>query len=222
MFPDTFGALYGFLPFLVIGAALLVTYGLFVLNAAMVSEIMAEILVAMGAIWLVVMSVLIFMTFFCMDIYPIEQFTDFEKDMTKTEASICKLKEEVRKFIASEIGQPGQDDPSLIAKAMDVGAPLTDCNQALPLNERFARMERTLLFAEQVLKRTYDKVMKCEGFEPFQGEFENNEERLKLIQAKVYSLTKMYLDPLLQNQSDLQKGIISDCNKRRGASVAIQ
>lgn len=219
MFPDTVGALYGFLPFLVIGVALLVTYVLFVANTVLVSEIMAEILLAMGAIWLVVITVLVFMSVFCMDIHPTEHFTDFEKEMTKTEASVCAMKEEVRKFIASEIGQPGQDDPSLIAKAMDVGAPLADCVQELPLNERFVRMERTLLFAEQVLKRTYNKVMTCEGF---LGDFEDYNDRLKLIQAKVYSLTKMYLDPLLQNQIDLQKGIISECNKRRGATAAIK
>jgi hypothetical protein len=215
MFPDTLGALYGFLPFLVIGSALIITYALFVLNATMASEIMSEILVAMGAIWLIVVSVLVFMRFFCMDIHPTEHFTDFEKELTKTEATVCTLKEEVRKFVASEIGQSGQDDPSLIAKAMDVGAPLSDCKQELPLNERFARMERTLVFAEQVLKRTYAKVMTCEGLE----DYVNNQERLKAIQAKVYSLTKMYLDPLLQNQSDLQKGIISDCNKRRAAAA---
>jgi len=223
MFPDTLGALYGFLPFLMIGSALLVTYALFVLNTKIASEIMSEILLAMGAIWLVVVSVLVCMRFFCMDIYPTEQFTDFENELTKTEATVCALKEEVRKFVASEIGQPGQDDPSLITNAMNVGAPLADCTQGLPLNERFARIERTLIFAEQVLKRTYDKLMTCEGFGSREDleDYVNNQERLKIIQAKIYSLTKMYLEPLLQNQRDLQKGIISDCNKRRGASAAV-
>ena len=207
----------GVLPFLMIGIALLITYAFFRLNTTLVWELIGEILVAMGTIWILVLSVLIFVSVFCMDIHPTEKFAN---PIDETEAAVCKLKEAVRTFVASELGQPGQDDPSLIVRAMDVGAPLSDCTKAvpLPLEERLTRMERTLdQLAEPVLKRTYDKTMTCEGF----GPIHDPDTRLKAINAKLQRLTKQYLDPLLQNQSDLQKGIVSDCNKRRGASAAI-
>lgn len=214
-------ALYPLVPFVIIAIALVVTYALFTVNAALASDVAAEILLAMGSIWLVIMAVLIYMSLVCMEIHPIEQFTD-KDEVTKTEAAVCKLKEHVRTFVASELGQPGQDDPSLIARAMDVGAPTVDCMpSALPLllEERLTRMERTLNeLAEPVLKKTYEKTMTCEGFEDV---YPDPDLRLKNIQKKIYTLTKKYLDPLLQNQIDLQKGIVSDCNKRRAAITAI-
>jgi len=207
------------LPFILIAVALMITYALFTMNSAMASEIVAEILLAMGAIWLVVMTVLMFMSLFCIEIRPIEQFLD-KDEVTKTEAAVCKLKEHVRTFVASELGQPGQDDPSLITRAMDVGAPTIDCTGGpLLLEERLTRMERTLNeLAEPVLKKAYDRTMTCEGFE---DTYPDPDLRLKNIQAKLYTLTKKYLDPLLQNQSDLKKGIVSDCNKRRAANAAV-
>lgn len=207
------------LPFILIAIALVVTYALFTMNAALASEVVAEILLAMGSIWLVVMAVLVFMSLFCMEIRPIEQFLD-KDEVTKTEAAVCKLKEHVRTFVASELGQPGQDDPSLITRAMDVGAPTIDCTGVpLLLEERLTRMERTLNeLAEPVLKKAYDKTMTCEGFV---DAYPDPDLRLKNIQAKLYTLTKKYLDPLLQNQSDLKKGILSDCNKRKAANAAV-
>jgi len=207
------------LPFILIAIALVVTYALFTMNSTVASEVAAEILLAMGAIWLVVMTVLMFMSRFCIEIRPIEQFLD-KDEVTKTEAAVCKLKEHVRTFVASELGQPGQDDPSLITRAMDVGAPTIDCTGGpLLLEERLTRMERTLNeLAEPVLKKAYDRTMTCEGFE---DAYPDPDLRLKNIQAKLYTLTKKYLDPLLQNQSDLKKGIVSDCNKRRAANAAV-
>lgn len=211
--------LYPGLPFIIIAIALVVTYALFTMNAALASEVAAEILLAMGSIWLVIIAALIFVSFVCMEIRPIEQFAD-KDEVTQTEDAVCKLKEHVRTFVASELGQPGQDDPSLITRAMDVGAPTVDCTRVpLLLEERLTRMERTLNeLAEPVLKKTYDKTMTCEGFE---DAYPDPDLRLKNIQAKVYTLTKKYLDPLLQNQIDLQKGIVSDCNKRKAAMTAV-
>jgi hypothetical protein len=46
-------------------------------------------------------------------------------------------------------------------------------------------------------------------------------QRLAAVQATIASQKSEYLDPIHQKQADLQKGIASDCEKRKGAKSAV-
>jgi hypothetical protein len=221
----------GALPYLLIlGALVLMSVFFFLTKLTM--EDMTEILVAMGTIWLVVILVLLFISHVCMSISPVEQFADADFDIEGTEAAVCKLITDVRNFITSDIGQPGQADPSLITAAMQkaidaVKGPITTCPEAPAsapapsdpaiIEDRLARMERTLeQLVEPQFKYTYDKAMTCEGFASG-----TPQERLTAIQATIATLKARYLDPLDQKQADLQAGHLSDCEKRKAANTAI-
>ena len=221
MLSDNIGALLAFLPFLIIGVALIATFALFVLDAALTSEVITELLISMGSIWLIIIAVLLFVSFYCMEIHPIEHFAD---TIDQTEAAICKLKEHIRTFVASDLGKAGQEEPTLISQRMNVGSPTVACDSTtqLTMEERLTRMEITLdKLAEPELKKTYDATMKCEGFATPLANPNDPKDRLSAIQTKLSTLTSMYLDPILQNQRDLQNGILSDCNKKRAADAAI-
>jgi len=221
MVSDNIGGLLAFLPFLIIGVALLATFALFVLDAALTSEIMTELLIAMGGIWLIIIAVLLCVSFFCMEIHPIEHFAD---TIEQTEAAICKMKDEIRTFVASDLGKAGQEEPTLISQRMNVGSPTVACDSTtkLTMDERLTRMEITLdKLAEPELKKSYDATMKCEGFATPLVNPKDPNDRLSAIQKKLSILTTMYLDPILQHQRDLQSGIVSDCNKKRAADAAI-
>jgi len=231
----------GALPYLLMFGALVFTSVFFFLTKLSLEDI-TEIIASMGTIWLVIILVLLFVSRVCMSISPVEHFVDAEADLDKTEAAACKLITDVRNFITADIGQPGQDDPSLITaavqKAVDaVNGPITIClteststatpNQ-LSIDDRLARMERTLdQLVEPQLKLAYDKAMTCEGFasdslDSVSETVESKQkERLAAIQATIATLTKRYLDPLDQKQAELKAGHLSDCEKRKGANTAI-
>ena len=233
------GLAIGALPYLLILGALIFT-GVFLFITKLSAGDLAEILVAMGTIWLVIILVLVFVSRVCMSISPVEHFVDAdESDIDKTEAAVCKLIQDVRNFITADIGQPGQDDPSLITTAMQkavdtVNGPITIClseatvQSERSIDDRLARMERTLAqLVEPHLKMAYDKAMTCEGFasdsvDSVSETVESNQkERLAAIRATIATLTKRYLDPLDQKQAELKAGHLSDCEKRKGANTAI-
>jgi len=240
----------GALPYLIIFGALIFTSVFFFLTK-LSAEDFAEIIAAMGTIWLVIILVLLFVSRVCMSISPVEHFTDMDSsidaDLDKTEAMVCKLIEDVRNFITADIGQPGQDDPSLITAAMQkavdaVNGPITICltestessrstesTDKLSIDDRLTRMEQTLnQLVEPQLKLAYDKSMICEGFESDSMDLASDpnaeskqKERLTTIQATMDMLKKRYLDPLDKKQADLKSGQLSDCEKRKGANTAI-
>jgi len=240
----------GAIPYLLIFGALVFT-SVFFFFTKLSLEDFAEIIAAMGTIWLVIILVLLFVSRVCMSISPVEHFADMESDVEKTEAAVCKLITDVRNFITADIGQPGQDDPSLITAAMQkavdaVNGPITICisgsdstdktnNQDNPdktdnlsIDDRLTRMEQTLnQLVEPQLKLAYDKSMTCEGFESDSMDSvsetveSKQKERLTAIQATMDMLKKRYLDPLDQKQADLKAGQLSDCEKRKGANTAI-
>ena len=235
-------------PYLLMFGALVFT-SVFLFLTKLSLEDITEIIGAMGTIWLVIILVLLFISRVCMSISPVEHFADMnssiESDVEKTEATVCKLIQDVRNFITADIGQPGQDDPSLITAAMQkavdaVNGPITICITAseelndtnkpdnLSIDDRLTRMERTLdQLVEPQLKLAYDKSMTCEGFasdslDSVSETVESKQkERLAAIQTMIATLTKRYLDPLDQKQADLKAGQLSDCEKRKGANTAI-
>jgi len=89
------------------------------------------------------------------------------------------------------------------------------------INDRLSRMERTLSsLVEPQFKSTYDISMRC-NTEGFTSDQLSPAERLVKIKETMVRLRSQYLTPIQQKQADLQKGILSDCDKKRGASAAI-
>ena len=239
----------GTLPFLLILGAF-ITMGVFFFFVQLTASDITEILLAMGTIWLIVMLVLIFVTQVCMSISPRERFVDKETPLqafldsfAKTEATVCTMVDAVVKFIESDVGQKGQDDPSLNQKAINdalsnVDGPITTCpppSSVNDYNDRLSRMQRTLdQFIKPELKKTYDKVFDQKGCDNFVGSmvpiepFDNPESefimmvaQLQIIQSTIVSLTNQYLAPIQQKQKELQSGKASDCDKKKGAHSSV-
>ena len=212
----------GFLPFLLIlGAALVV--GVFFVFSKLTSDAATEIISAVATILLLVMLVLIVVTRLCLRITPVEHFDDTTA-IGVAEAKVCHLIDAVNKYIQSDLGKSGHDDPSLVVNAQAAAAAAVDggvtkCPSPIGLtdDERLTRMERTLeQLVEVQLKIAYDKAMTCEGF------VASNEERLVAIHQTVDRLTKKYIDPLNQKVEDLKSGKVSACERRKGAATAIK
>lgn len=224
----------GLLPYLLIGGALLIT-GAFLVLSNLTAAVVTELLVAMGTIWLVVMLVLMLVTRVCMNISPVERFTDisdqaFLDDFTKAEADICTMLDDVSQFIKNTFGKRGQDNPALPAAAFQAAVaaakgPTTVCPPQEPptmvdVDERLDRMERTLLLViEPQFKTTYDTSVTCnEGFADLSLSLTS---RLQQLRATIDLMNSKYLRPIQQKQKDLQSGRVSDCDKKRGAKTAI-
>ena len=170
----------------------------------------------------------------CYTIHPIEAFQDVSgavsvdnptllTDLAAAEDATCKLITRVDGFIQNDLGPSGQADSQLILaaqmKARD-GVAMVDCSATEAALEdvphRLTRLEETLRsFTAPELQRTYDTTMRCEGFV---GAPPTNRERLTAIQATIRDQQTRLLAPVDQKTEDLQRGIASDCDKRRAAA----
>ena len=210
----------GFLPFLLILSAALVVGATFIFSK-LTAEAATEIISAVASILLLVMLVLIFVSQLCLRISPVEHFMDA---MADAEAKVCTLVVAVNKYIQSDLGQSGHDNPALVSTAQANAAAaviggITVCPAPIDLtaDERLTRMEQTLTqLVEPQLKIAYNKAMTCEGFAA------STEDRLAAIHQMVDTLTKQYIDPLNQKVEDLKSGKLSDCERRKGASTALK
>jgi hypothetical protein len=221
----------GFLPFMIIGIAFIGAIMVLIPSKLSVEDI-TEIVIGMGTIWLTVIFVIIFMLVFCVNISPIERFTDtpsssksFLESLAKTEEAVCALMKETNDFIQGDVGQAGIDNPSLVTQAQaaalsSANAPTTVCPSSVAptmetANDRLSRMEVTLsAFVEPEFVKTFKSTQTCEGFEDV-------ESRLKKIQDTIRRLTGKYLDPIRQKKTELQSGILSDCDRKKGAATAV-
>ena len=246
----------GLLPFGVIAAGVLAV-GLAKFLTSLTGDDVTLVLTSVATIWLIVIMALVFVTQMCARITVVELFdtaTDsFGLAIVKAESDVCALVDHVNTFIASDVGQPGQDNPSILKAAQNKAAaatmgPNTVCpgTELVPVDmneaaDRISRIERTLnLLVEPEFKATYDKSMVCEGFDsdsdpdsdsdsdsdpdPNQDEAEIKVHltvRLNAAQTTIKRLTTQYLDPIQQKQKDLQAGIASDCDKKKGATTAV-
>jgi len=220
-------ALFGLLPFAVILGAFVLSAAFFLFQKLESAEI-AEILISMGAIWLVVILVLIFVTQICMSISPVERFAS--GSIIEAETEICALVADVKEFIESDNGQRGQDDPAINTAAIQdamssVGEPITSCPPSADLSGNMDRIRVAQLtldrFIGPQLKRTFDKSMNCKITETFVS-LTSEEPTLEKVQQTIRDLKSRYLDPIRQKQKDLRAGIISDCEKDKGAFAAVK
>lgn len=171
----------------------------------------------------------------CYTIHPREAFQDVSgavsvddptllTDLAAAEDATCKLITRVDGFIQNDLGPSGQADSQLILaaqiKARD-GVAMVDCSATEAALEdvphRLTRLEETLRsFTAPELQRTYDTTMRCA--EGFVGAPPTNRERLTAIQATLRDQQTRLLAPVDQKTEDLQRGIASDCDKRRAAA----
>ncbi len=238
--------LIGVLPFLLILAAS-VGVGLTYVSAKFSAADAGEVMFSVATILLVSMTVGIFLRLSCGGIQPYEQFvgtvTDVSgeemaqllADITTTEHDVCELITRTDKFIQSDVGKAGYDNPALVAQAREkareaVNGPLTDCQTVWPdvsgeaaLNEadnRMSRMEATLKsFTGPELESTYNRTVPCQ--EGFASQIDAARARLTAIQATIQMQKTKYLKPIDDKNAALQRGEVSDCDKKRGAKVAV-
>lgn len=209
----------GFIPLIVMGVAFAVM-GILFLIVQLPPEVIVELLVAAGTIWLIVIAVLLFVSMACASIQVRELFEDGSDDLSVLEQKVCALMSASDKAIASELGQPGQDDPTVLANALADArgsAPVPICAQNT-MESRISRMENALKnFTGPQLKKTYDKTVPCtEGFED--GSFAA---RIKAIKSLVDQQTSTLLNPIQKKEADVKAGILSECEKKKGAKAAV-
>ena len=235
----------GMLPFAVLAIAGL-AMGLGFIGSKFSAEDISEIVLSVGTIGLIVFAVLIFVTRMCVKISPVEHFdptsapTDTPQqllvDITATEADVCKLITRTDKFIQSDIGKPGHDNPDLVTAAQQqarqaVGGQITDCDAYWPdlsgdaalqeADNRLTRMEMTLKsLTGPELEKTYDRAVKCEGFAG-SLDLADLRRRLDVIHDTIGFQQQKYLKPIDDKNAALQRGEASDCDKKRGSKVAV-
>jgi hypothetical protein len=212
----------GLLPFIIMllgGIVILVAYVLQRLTA----DDIAEILLSAGTIWLVVIAVMVFVGLVCAGIQVREGFDSVKMaDIESLEKEVCALVASSDSYIMNDVGQPGQDDPAVLAAAKQKArgsAPITACDlTSTQMEDRISRIENTLKnFTGPQLKKTYDTVIPCkEGFEPA-----SLSSRLKKIKDTIATQKSNLLSPIQQKEADVKAGKLSECEKKKGANAAI-
>ena len=192
----------GFIPIIVIGIALAIL-GILFLVVKLPAEVLVELLISAGTIWLIVIAVLLFVGMACASIQVRELFEDgsvSSEDLAALEKKVCVLMTASDKAIASDVGQPGQDDPAVLNTALTAArgsAPVPVCEMnPNEVESRISRMENALTnFTGPQLKKTYDKTIPCssEGFETQKGAFAA---RLQAINRLVDQQTSTLLVPI--------------------------
>jgi len=214
----------GLLPFILIAAAFLLMASV-LLFTKLTADAIVEILIAMGGIWLIIISIMLFISHVC--VTPTEFFEgstdDFLEAIVETEEKVCAMIKENDEFIRSDMGPNGEENPSLVFAAQSKARgdiPMTVCppsSDPTVIEERLTRMERTLAeFTGVQLKKTYNTVT-SECFVGQEATLIEWKTRLRAIQDTLNAQTSQYLTPIQQKQQELRSGQASDCDKQRGA-----
>jgi hypothetical protein len=195
-----FGTLSGFT--VIVGAAMLIALIAGFVAAYQFIETHKEIATEMGVVVALILtgviSVMLFVCIFCSTIHPREMFVDAAaaaaaagdsvsankpedtllNGIADAEQKVCELIQRTDKYIESDVGKPGQDDPSLVvaaqrkARAAVPGNALVDCTASAPVpivadaDARLTLMENSLKwFTGPELEKAYKKAMAgCENF----------------------------------------------------------
>jgi hypothetical protein len=220
-----------------------------------------ELGLAVAVILSGVITVMLFVCMFCSTIHPTERFVgtgDSVSAKTPTdtllngiadaEQKVCELIQRTDKYIESDVGKPGQDDPSLVVAAQRKarvnvpGGTLVDCTVGSPeptlldADGRLTLLENTLKwFTGPELEATYKKSMAgCEGFSdgPVLEGFDSMtappaptvdlaalQKRLDTIMSEIADQHRQYLNPMDKQTERLNRGEVSDCQKKMGANA---
>lgn len=177
--------------------------------------------------------------------------TDMDTDPVQTlwsgiasaEEAVCKYITRADGFIQNNEGKAGHDNPALVTaaqqKARDAaGGPLTDCTATWPpaltdvsgytldqgladADNRLTRLETTLQgFTGVIFQSTYNSTVNCteEGFDTSLASLQT---RLAAVQATIQTQQQKLLGPIDQKTEEVKKGQLSDCDKARGKSAAM-
>ncbi len=235
-------------PYILISMAAIFVGAIYVIERAP-TTVLGE--VAMDVLWigLVMYIVAIFVASVSMMIHPWERFTDMAAtmvtdpvtqlltDIGTAEKDVCDLITRTDKFIQNDVGKPGHDNPQLVTDAQQkaraaVGGPLTDCGASWPVDvsgeaalqeadNRLTRMEATLKsFTGPELQATYNKTVPCQA-EGFDNQVSALQARLTAVQGTIRDQQQKLLKPVDDKTAALQRGEVSDCDKKRGGNVAV-
>lgn len=250
--PESF---VGFAPFaIVITAAIIVgiLYAMSRISLGMVQDVIESVVI----IGLGVTVVVIIVNLFCLNIRPYERFAsqssgDLLAGITQAEKDVCALMTRADGFIQSDVGPPGQDNPSLVMTAQETarsaaGGPVVDCSATDvsgldDAENRIARLETTLNgFTAPVFQKAYKASNTCEGFalarqpgltlrhltsdvENFIDDpavrLDDLQKRLSTIQSLIVQQKQNYLKPIDDKNAAMQRGELSDCDRKKGATV---
>lgn len=165
--------------------------------------------------------------------------TELLAAIAAAEKDACDLVTRTDQFIQNDVGKPGQDNPALVTDAQQksratAGGPLTECGSGSgsdisgdELNEaanRIARLETTVLkFTAPEVKRTYDASNTCEGFtdqsaDQIADQVTDLEARLKTVTDAIALQKNKYIAAIDAKTASLQRGELSDCDRKKGAS----
>ena len=196
----------------------------------------SELGMMFGGCLAVVAAITLLLCIFCSQPRPRELFVDAAgvgldasdeaillRDISAAEAAVCKLITRADGFIQNDVGKAGQDNPELVTAAQQkaradldmvtCGDPTTDM---LDMDHRLTRLESTLSgFTGPEFKRTYDATVPCQ--EGFVGDARA---RLTAIQATIAEQQQKLLGPIDAKTAAMQRGDLSDCDRRRGAKTA--
>lgn len=259
-----FGTLSGFT--VIGGAAIIIAIvaGILVawtnISSRFTADDTREMGLAVAVILSGVIAVMMFVCIFCSSIHPTERFENVSAKPTTpedillngvadAEQKVCYLIQRTDKYIESDVGKKGQDDPSLVvaaqqkARANVPGNRLVDCTASSPeptlidVTGRLTLMENTLKwFTGPELESAYKKSMVgCESFVSYHNRllegFESEsspapianipalQKRLDIITAEVADQHRQYLDPMDKQTDRLNRGEVSDCQKKMGANA---
>jgi len=227
------------LPYGIIVAAMIIIGFLSILTRVP-GPIATELAVAVGTIALVVMTAVVIVTTFCVQIRPIEEFVDSGSEVEKTEARICALMKRTDEFIKNEVGIAGIDNPRLVsAKRAELALaaePILICDafadyecilkkKEAPIDdeERLSRMERTLMrfvypeVSKACASASCDRpceTLTLEGADTVDG-------RLTAMNAVADGIDRQ-LAIIDEKTASLRRGELSDCDREKGMDVGIE
>jgi hypothetical protein len=231
----------GLLPIFILTGAALIVFVFYLIQKIRVEDAV-QVSISVGTIFLLVYSVMILTGIFCSPIHPTEQFTTMSMTplqklwigISSAEKEVCKLITRTDQYIQSDVGHPGQLNPQLVTDAQQharnlLPGPITDCTSPGAETEtetetdaenRITRMEITLQsFTGPKFQDVYNRTVQCEGFTT--SPLASLEERLQKINSVIQEQQTKLLQPIDAKNKALQGGDVSDCDKRRGASAAV-
>jgi hypothetical protein len=225
------------LPYGIIVAAMIIVGFLSILTRVP-GPVATELAVAVGTIALVVMTAVVIVTTFCVQIRPIEEFVDaVVVETAETEGRICALIKKTDEFIKNEVGIAGIDNPRLVsAKRAELAAaaePMLVCDafadyecilkkKEAPIDdeERLSRMERTLM------RFVYPEIRKacaaascdrpCETLTLATADTVAG--RLAAMNDVADGLDRQ-IDIIDEKTDSLRRGELSDCDREKGMDV---
>jgi len=186
-----------------------------------------------------ILAIFLIVHLFCLNIRPVERFQDASASLSslwtgivETEKDICTLMTRADNFIQNQVGQPGHDNPQLVASAQQqardkAGGQLTDCTTSggdepngtlSDAENRIARMEVTLNgFTAPAFQQALKASQTCESFDD-STTLTDLQSRLATVRATIQQQQRQYLKPVDDKQAAMQRGELSDCDRQKGAT----